>query len=219
MGRGGAGREQERRHDIHGIAQTPAVGAGMLKLAREAQILSRISGSSQPASTILRRAGLRGARARRRYRPGVGTPLRRAMSSGVPWATMRPPASPPSGPRSMTQSAALITSRLCSMTSRLPPFSIRRWKAASSLAMSSKCRPVVGSSKMKSVPAQLAMRQVRGQLHALRFAAGERGGGLAQPQIAQAHVVQHLQACAPGAARRGRTPWPRARSVAGPRGC
>ena len=35
--------------------------------------------------------------------------------------------------------------------------------------------------------------QVRRQLHALRLAAGERGGRLAQAQIAQAHVVQHLQ--------------------------
>src|SRR5690606_38114239 len=35
----------------------------------------------------------------------------RATSSGVPQATSRPPSSPPSGPRSMIQSAHLITSR------------------------------------------------------------------------------------------------------------
>src|ERR1017187_8233440 len=61
------------------------------------------------------------------------------MASGVPDATTRPPAAPPSGPRSMTQSAALITSRLCSMTIRLPPLSMSRWKDASSFEMSSKC--------------------------------------------------------------------------------
>ena len=37
------------------------------------------------------------------------------------------------------------------------------------------------------------LRQVRGQLHALRFAAGKRGRRLSQPQIAEAHVGQHLQ--------------------------
>ena len=60
--------------------------------------------------------------------------------------------------------------------------------------MSSKCRPVVGSSKMNSVPALLDVRQVRRQFHALRFAAGERRGRLPQPQIAQPDIVQHLQA-------------------------
>lgn len=36
--------------------------------------------------------------------------------SGVPTATISPPRTPPSGPRSMIQSAVLITSRLCSIT-------------------------------------------------------------------------------------------------------
>src|ERR1043166_6424578 len=39
-----------------------------------------------------------------------------ASISGVPCPTIRPPASPASGPRSMTQSASAIKSRLCSMT-------------------------------------------------------------------------------------------------------
>ena len=38
-----------------------------------------------------------------------------------PAATTRPPPAPPSGPRSMTQSAVLITSRLCSMTTTVLP--------------------------------------------------------------------------------------------------
>src|SRR5438874_12956023 len=75
-----------------------------------------------------------------------------ATSSGVPTATTSPPASPASGPRSTTQSADLITSRLCSITTRECPRSTRRWNNRSSMATSSKCSPVVGSSKMKRLP-------------------------------------------------------------------
>ena len=52
------------------------------------------------------------------------------------------------GPMSMTQSADLMTSRLCSMTRSEPPPSMSLRKAARSLATSSKWRPVVGSSRM-----------------------------------------------------------------------
>ena len=44
-----------------------------------------------------------------------------ATCSGVPVAMISPPASPPSGPRSTIQSACLITSRLCSITSTVLP--------------------------------------------------------------------------------------------------
>jgi hypothetical protein len=40
-------------------------------------------------------------------------------ASGVHCATTVPPFTPPSGPRSMTQSASAITSRSCSMTTTL----------------------------------------------------------------------------------------------------
>src|SRR5437879_4473860 len=50
----------------------------------------------------------------------------RASSSGAPVATTRPPSSPPSGPRSMIQSAVLMTSRLCSMITTVLPWSTRR---------------------------------------------------------------------------------------------
>ena len=69
-----------------------------------------------------------------------------ATCSGVPSATTRPPPLPPSGPRSTIQSALLMTSRLCSMTITVLPLSTRPWSTPSSLRMSSKCRPVVGSS-------------------------------------------------------------------------
>src|SRR5205085_7908763 len=44
-----------------------------------------------------------------------------ATCSGGPVTTTSPPASPPSGPRSITQSAVLITSRLCSITRTVLP--------------------------------------------------------------------------------------------------
>ena len=71
-----------------------------------------------------------------------------ATASGVPVATMVPPPSPPSGPRSMIQSAVLMTSRLCSITTTVLPCSTSAWSTSSSLRTSSKCRPVVGSSRM-----------------------------------------------------------------------
>ena len=43
------------------------------------------------------------------------------ICSGVPHATTCPPSAPASGPRSMTQSAVLMTSRLCSMTTTVLP--------------------------------------------------------------------------------------------------
>ena len=48
-----------------------------------------------------------------------------ATCSGVPSAITFPPPSPPSGPRSMIQSAVLMTSRLCSITTTVLPRSTR----------------------------------------------------------------------------------------------
>ena len=61
-----------------------------------------------------------------------------------------PPPSPPSGPRSTTQSAVLITSRLCSITTTVFPdrATVQHFEQC---AMSWKCSPVVGSSRMYSV--------------------------------------------------------------------
>src|SRR5215472_11027003 len=64
-----------------------------------------------------------------RYFP-VYDPASLAIASGGPTPTIFPPRLPPSGPRSITQSAVLITSRLCSITTIEPPASIRRRKAA-----------------------------------------------------------------------------------------
>src|SRR6188508_159073 len=55
-----------------------------------------------------------------RKRPVKDSRLR-ATASGVPCAITRPPAEPPSGPRSITWSADLMTSRLCSMITTVLP--------------------------------------------------------------------------------------------------
>src|SRR5581483_10991235 len=62
-----------------------------------------------------------------------------ATSSGRPMATTRPPCIPASGPRSITQSASLITSRLCSISTSVCPASTSRSKTWASLRMSSRC--------------------------------------------------------------------------------
>ena len=56
----------------------------------------------------------------RRKRP-VWLASSEAMCSGVPSPTIVPPPLPPFGPRSITQSAVLITSRLCSITNTVLP--------------------------------------------------------------------------------------------------
>ena len=78
--------------------------------------------------------------------PGVARRIGRHLLGRARSVTTRPPPVPPSGPMSMTQSAVLITSRLCSITMTVLPLSTRLWSTPSSLRMSSKCRPVVGSS-------------------------------------------------------------------------
>ncbi len=129
----------------------------------------------------------------------------RLTSSGVPQATTSPPASPPSGPRSISQSDERTTSRLCSMTMIECPASRSLRNDRISLAMSSKCSPVVGSSNMKSVPLRAtrlaaergALRRFgekAGQLQALRFAARERRHRLAELDVFEADVDDRLQA-------------------------
>src|SRR6478752_190693 len=89
-------------------------------------------------------------RTRARYSP-VAEPRAAATFSGVPSAMIIPPRSPPSGPRSTIQSAVLMTSRLCSMTSTVFPPSTSRWRTSRSFSTSAKWSPVVGSSRTYSV--------------------------------------------------------------------
>ena len=75
-------------------------------------------------------------------RPGYTT------QAPCPTPTTVPPPAPPSGPMSISQSAVVMTPRLCSMMTMVLPAS-RSWcSTLSSSAMSAKCRPVVGSYRM-----------------------------------------------------------------------
>src|SRR5690606_8016919 len=74
-----------------------------------------------------------------------------ATVSGEPAANIRPPPSPPSGPKSISQSHDLATSKLCSMTTTVLPLATTETSTFNSLATSSKCSPVVGSSNRYSV--------------------------------------------------------------------
>ena len=56
--------------------------------------------------------------------------------------------------------------------------------------MSARWRPVVGSSKMKSVCALRLAAEVRGELEALRLAARQRRERLAEAQVVEADVGQ-----------------------------
>ena len=142
-------------------ARSPSRIAGSPRRARPG-CRGRSSGARRPcpprrAGRAWRACGWRGRWCRRSSRvsaraPGRGTgrcrrgPLRhllgRAGGDDVAAAVAA------LGPRSMTQSAVLMTSRLCSMTSTVLPWSTSRCSTASSRWMSSKCRPVVGSSRM-----------------------------------------------------------------------
>ena len=93
------------------------------------------------AGAAPRRAPVRSAR----QRP-VTDSAASASDAGGPAATMRPPSSPAPGPRSITWSAARITSSSCSTTTTVLPASRRAGSRPSSREVSRGCRPAVGSS-------------------------------------------------------------------------
>ena len=115
------------------------------------------------------------------------------MSSGVPAATTVPPSWPASGPMSITQSADLTTSRLCSIRTTVLPKSTRRCKHFEQLGqiveMQSGRRFV---QQIQSAPG-IRPSEFCGQLDPLRLAAGERRCGLSERQIIQTNVAQRLQ--------------------------
>ena len=90
------------------------------------------------------------------------------------------------------------------MMIRLPPFSISLWNVRQQFGDVVEVQ-AGGRLVEDEERARVARRrQVRRQFHALRLAAGKRGRRLPQPQVAEPHIVQHLQASAPGGAPRGR---------------
>src|SRR5262245_12087948 len=102
----------------------------------------------------------------RRNRPVCERALR-ATISGVPSTTMLPPPSPPSGPRSMIQSASAIRSRLCSITMTECPASTSRCNTSTSRRTSAMCRPIVGSSRMNRLCRAMGSNKLRGSFSPL----------------------------------------------------
>ena len=91
------------------------------------------SGAFCAASASCWRSSLSFSSSGLRYWP-VKLPSASATCSGVPSAMTKPPALPPSGPRSMMWSAHLMRSRLCSMTMTVLPAARRGY------TLSCRCR-------------------------------------------------------------------------------
>ena len=138
----------ERSREHRQASERRAPGAGASSDAQRDALSSRGDDIRPSAASGCR--ALAPARA-----PGAGTPpCGPARTRPAPRACpgrrrgLRPRR--PSGPRSITQSACLITCMLCSITTSVAPPSSRRCRAFSSSATSAMCRPVVGSSSTYS---------------------------------------------------------------------
>ena len=104
-----------------------------------------------------------------------------------------PPPAPPSGPRSMTQSAVLMTSRLCSTTRTVLPASTKPCRTSSSFSTSAKCSPVVGSSRRYSVCPVDRLPSSPSQFDSLCLTAGQCWRRLPELQVSQPDGVQRFQ--------------------------
>jgi len=117
--------------------------------------------------------------------------------------------SPPSGPRSIRWSAVLITS---SCARSLPRCSPGRRACSARPAASSRRRSAARWWLIEDVEraARAAFRELLGELDALRLAAAERRGRLAELDVAEPHVLQRASLLATaGSARRAAAPGPR----------
>ena len=103
------------------------------------------------------------------------------------------------GPRSMIQSAVLMTSRLCSTTSTVLPASTKPCSTFKQQLDVGEVQPGRRLVEQIERPAGALLDQFAGELDPLGLAAGERGRGLAE-----LHVVQAPRRAASAACRR----WP-----------
>jgi hypothetical protein len=103
----------------------------------------------------------------------------------------------------MTQSALRMTSRLCSMMMTVLPRSTRR-KDLEELADVVEVEAGGGLVEEIEGAAGLALGELASELHALSFAAGEGGGGLAEVDVAEADVDEGFELLAGGGCHRGR---------------
>ena len=214
LGRAALGGREDRRvlrpreiHDRRGPQRARARGGAARSSAARA--------SARAATTRRSGDGSRGHAApppanepaQRRARCG-SCDARAATSAGVPSTTTRPPASPPSGPRSITWSEAAITARLCSITSdrvaAVDEAAQDGDQAIDVLAVETRRRLV---EDVERLPLAAALAELGHELQALRLAARERGRGLAEREVAEPHLGHQLE---DRARRRGTPRRPRA---------
>ena len=124
---------------------------------------------------------------------GVGMRRSAASCSGVPAATMRPPAWPPSGPRSMIQSAVLID--LDVVLDHQHGIAGGHESVQHVEEQLDVGEVQAGGRLVQQVerPAGAFLDQLAGELDALGLAAGEGRRRLAELHVIQPHVVQRLQ--------------------------
>src|SRR5690606_23717968 len=108
----------QRCAQAHRLRAATATADQTLHDQRLVFFLSVVAAAGAAASIVLRK------------RPVCDAGLS-ATCSGVPSAIITPPLEPPSGPISTSQSAVLITSRLCSIMTTVLPWSRRRCSTSS----------------------------------------------------------------------------------------
>ncbi len=121
-----------------------------------------------------------------------------ARVAGVPRSSSSPPLSPRSGPRSITQSAALMTSRLCSTTITVTATdqhieSLQQFLHV--IEMQSSGRLVKQEKNLLPAIGLLlaALGQEPGQLDSLALSSGKGGGTLTQFDVGKSHIHKRLQ--------------------------
>jgi hypothetical protein len=92
----------------------------------------------------------------------------------------------------MIQSAVLMTSRLCSMTTTVLPCVAQPVQHLEQMLHVVEVQARRGLVQDVERAAGVALGQLAGELDALRLAAGERDGVLAEPQVTQPHVGERF---------------------------
>ena len=167
---------------------TPAAGSDTKPTVIEAPLASSpaVAGKKgEPPSS------LRSSERWRRKAAGVIV-VESAMSSGVPVATMWPPRSPPSGPRSMIQSADLDHVQVVFDDDHRVAAIDQLVEHVQQLPDVVEVQPGRRFVQQVQRVAGVDAGQFGGQFDALGFTAGERGGRLPQAQVAQPDIACRL---------------------------
>ena len=130
-----------------------------------------------------------------------------AMSSGVPCAMTRPPPSPPSGPRSIDPVGGLDDVEVVLDHDHGVAVVAQAVQHAQQQVDVVEVQPRGRLVEDVERAAGVALGQLERELHALRLAAGERGGALPEPDVAEAHLEQRLRACLAIAGTAAKNSW------------